>query len=221
MLVDLQLGADVDAAHRVVHQDDLGVGAERAGEQRLLLVAAGERQDVVVDVRRLDADALRASLRAMRAPRPALSIRPASPASACERTGDVAAAIDQSCSTPSFCRSPAISATGAGDGGLGLFAPARFEDLQQHARLAMAGRARHRPTISPLMRDQLRPGRPAAAAGAHDHGACRGRRRAFAQRCAPRSPTLPMAATRRRGRSSPPRRSATTPPSFITTMRSQ
>src|SRR5690242_15833490 len=37
-VVDFQLGADVDAAHRIVHQHDLGIGAERAGKQRLLLV---------------------------------------------------------------------------------------------------------------------------------------------------------------------------------------
>src|SRR5450755_1704244 len=40
-VVDLELGADVDAAHRIVHEDDPCVRAQRAGEQRLLLVAAG------------------------------------------------------------------------------------------------------------------------------------------------------------------------------------
>ena len=39
-IVDFELGADIDAAHRIIHQHDLGVGAERAGKQRLLLVAA-------------------------------------------------------------------------------------------------------------------------------------------------------------------------------------
>ena len=37
-IVDFELGAVVDAAHRVVHQHDSGVRAERAREQRLLLI---------------------------------------------------------------------------------------------------------------------------------------------------------------------------------------
>ena len=57
-LVDLDLGAVVDAAHRIVHQHDARVGGERAGEQRLLLIAARERQDVVADVGRADPDPL-------------------------------------------------------------------------------------------------------------------------------------------------------------------
>src|SRR5271165_4950862 len=56
-IIDLELGAVVDAAHRVVHQDDARVGGERPGEQRLLLVAAGERQDRIIDVGREDVDA--------------------------------------------------------------------------------------------------------------------------------------------------------------------
>src|SRR3546814_5244978 len=43
-VIDLELGADVDAAHGVVHQHDLGVGAQRAGEQHLLLVRSEERR---------------------------------------------------------------------------------------------------------------------------------------------------------------------------------
>ena len=41
-LVDGVLGADVDAAGGLVHQDDAGAGGEPAGEHDLLLVAAGE-----------------------------------------------------------------------------------------------------------------------------------------------------------------------------------
>src|SRR6185369_9386020 len=50
-VVDLDLGADVDAAHRIVHQYDPRIRAQGAGEQRLLLVAAGQRKDVVVHAR--------------------------------------------------------------------------------------------------------------------------------------------------------------------------
>src|SRR5438552_1621351 len=39
-IIDFELGADVDAAHRIVHQHQARVGAERAGEQRFLLIAA-------------------------------------------------------------------------------------------------------------------------------------------------------------------------------------
>src|ERR1700744_3224017 len=56
-IVDLELGAIVAPAHRIVHQHDPRVRAERAREQRFLLIAAGERQDVVVDVGRTDLDA--------------------------------------------------------------------------------------------------------------------------------------------------------------------
>src|SRR6185312_15064753 len=40
MLVELALGADIDAAQRVVEQHDLGLAGEGARDQRLLLVAA-------------------------------------------------------------------------------------------------------------------------------------------------------------------------------------
>src|SRR3954462_4613580 len=36
-IIDRALGTDVDAAHRIVHQHDARVRAERAGKQRLLL----------------------------------------------------------------------------------------------------------------------------------------------------------------------------------------
>ena len=66
-VVDLELGAVVDAAHRIVHQDDPGIGAERPREQRLLLVAARQRQDVVVGVGRADLDLVDPAFRPARA----------------------------------------------------------------------------------------------------------------------------------------------------------
>ena len=73
--VDLLLGADVDAAHRVVHDDDAGVGGERAGEERLLLVAAGEREDGVLHVGGADADLRCASPRRRRVSAPRVEER--------------------------------------------------------------------------------------------------------------------------------------------------
>src|SRR3954454_2895287 len=52
--VDLLLGADVHAAHRVVQEDDPRVGGEGAGEEDLLLVAAAQAQDRAVDPGGLD-----------------------------------------------------------------------------------------------------------------------------------------------------------------------
>src|SRR5437868_6867040 len=57
-IVDLELGAYVDAAHRIVHQDDAGVGPERAREQGLLLVSTRQRENVVVQARRANAHSL-------------------------------------------------------------------------------------------------------------------------------------------------------------------
>ena len=42
---DLGLGADVDAARRLVEDEQLAVHAQPAGQQHLLLVAAGELAD--------------------------------------------------------------------------------------------------------------------------------------------------------------------------------
>ena len=53
-LVDLGLGADVDAASRLVEQEHLGLDQEPAGEDALLLVAAGEAGDRNVAAGRLD-----------------------------------------------------------------------------------------------------------------------------------------------------------------------
>ncbi|OWK23035.1 hypothetical protein AJ87_40165 [Rhizobium yanglingense] len=54
--VDLLLGPDVDAAHRIVHQDNRSARRKRAREEYLLLVAAGKRQDAVVHIGRADLD---------------------------------------------------------------------------------------------------------------------------------------------------------------------
>ena len=48
-LVDRVLRAHVDAARRLVHQHDLGLGGEPAGEHDLLLVAAGEELHLLVE----------------------------------------------------------------------------------------------------------------------------------------------------------------------------
>ena len=53
-LVDLGLGADVDAAGGLVEQQDLGLDQEPAGEDALLLVAAREAGDRNVAAGRLD-----------------------------------------------------------------------------------------------------------------------------------------------------------------------
>src|SRR5688500_1971418 len=52
--VDLALGADVDAARRLVDEDDGAVGVEAACDQTLLLIAAGQLLDERVDARRAD-----------------------------------------------------------------------------------------------------------------------------------------------------------------------
>ena len=46
--LDLRLGADVDAARRLVEDQQLRVGAQPAREQHLLLVAAGELADLLL-----------------------------------------------------------------------------------------------------------------------------------------------------------------------------
>lgn len=52
--LDLGLGADVDAPGGLVEQQDLGLQAEPAGQQDLLLVAAGEFADLLLGARGLD-----------------------------------------------------------------------------------------------------------------------------------------------------------------------
>ncbi len=56
--VEVALGADVDAAGRVVEEDDGGAVDQAAGHQRLLLVAAGEREDRVVQALGREGEAL-------------------------------------------------------------------------------------------------------------------------------------------------------------------
>src|SRR3984957_2939547 len=53
-VIDFKLGVEIDAAHWIIHQHDARVRAKGAREQRLLLIAARERENVVVDVRRAD-----------------------------------------------------------------------------------------------------------------------------------------------------------------------
>lgn len=60
--LDLGLGADVDAAGGFVEQQDLGLQAEPAGQQDLLLVAAGELADLLFGARRLDPQPLHEDL---------------------------------------------------------------------------------------------------------------------------------------------------------------
>src|SRR5436190_16946649 len=54
--MDLRLGADVDAARRLVEDEDLRLSEQPAGDQHLLLIAAGEVQDRLLHCRRLDAE---------------------------------------------------------------------------------------------------------------------------------------------------------------------
>ncbi len=107
--VDLLLGADVDAAHRVVHQHHRRRARERPGEQHLLLVAARQRQDRCCSC---PACGCR-SARARSAPRPRFGAgRSASAATGrgSERSS-CSSAIDQSGKMPSVWRSPATKAT--------------------------------------------------------------------------------------------------------------
>ena len=55
--LDLGLGADVDAAGRIVEQQHPWLEAQDAGEQDLLLVAAGQLADPLIGARRLDPQA--------------------------------------------------------------------------------------------------------------------------------------------------------------------
>ena len=58
MRVDLVLGADVDAARRLVEDQHLGVGEQPLRQHHLLLVAAGQVADRLVDAGRADVGAL-------------------------------------------------------------------------------------------------------------------------------------------------------------------
>ena len=62
-LVELGLDADVDAARRLVEDEDRGIGEQPAGEDRLLLVAARELADRLAHRGEADAELLRPSRR--------------------------------------------------------------------------------------------------------------------------------------------------------------
>ena len=68
-LLDLGLGADVDAARRLVEDQQPRCGGQPAREQHLLLVAAGEVADERVGVGRPDVERLDVALRQLVLPR--------------------------------------------------------------------------------------------------------------------------------------------------------
>src|SRR5262249_30667990 len=54
--MNLGLGADVDAASRLVDNEELRIGGEPFGDDDALLVAAGEEGRLLLDARRLDGE---------------------------------------------------------------------------------------------------------------------------------------------------------------------
>ena len=87
-LVDLLLGADVEAAGRMVEDQDARAGLQPLGEHHLLLVAAREVEAQRVDAGRADAQARRPSSAARRRSG-RVSIRPSGAARAQARQRDV------------------------------------------------------------------------------------------------------------------------------------
>src|SRR3954471_4511161 len=75
--IHLRLGAHVDAARRLVEDEQRRIRRQRPGEQHLLLVAARQRADDCRRARRLDADAVGAGLREARPGRLAEKAEPA------------------------------------------------------------------------------------------------------------------------------------------------
>ena len=57
-LIEFLLGADVDAARRIVEKDDARVAHQPFGDHHLLLVAAGQRADRDIQPGRADAEQL-------------------------------------------------------------------------------------------------------------------------------------------------------------------
>jgi hypothetical protein len=57
---------DVDATKWIIHQQNLRIARQRTGEQDLLLVTAGQGQNVLIDVGRTDADFLAPRLKSAR-----------------------------------------------------------------------------------------------------------------------------------------------------------
>ena len=68
--VDVRLGADVDAARRLIDDEDARVARQPLGEQHLLLVAARQIAHLALDVRRGDAQLVDIALADLRASRP-------------------------------------------------------------------------------------------------------------------------------------------------------
>ncbi len=56
-VVDLLLGAHVDAARRLIHDDDLGLAFHGLAKHQLLLIAAGELPDTNARIPRPDIEA--------------------------------------------------------------------------------------------------------------------------------------------------------------------
>ncbi|MCY1304986.1 hypothetical protein D9M70_547630 [compost metagenome] len=54
--IDFLLGADINPAHGVVHQNGIGSGGKRTGKKHFLLIAAGKRQDAIAHIRCADLD---------------------------------------------------------------------------------------------------------------------------------------------------------------------
>ena len=112
--VHLGLGADVDAARRVVEQHDRRLRVQPLGEHDLLLVAARQRAGRLVDRAAADAQAARPARAPARAARPRARSGP-SAASPTERTWPMFSQSGLSSISPSRRRSPVTSATPARD----------------------------------------------------------------------------------------------------------
>ena len=55
---DLGMGAHIDAARRLIEDEEARFGGQPAGEQGLLLIAAGEKPDGLFRIRRADVEQL-------------------------------------------------------------------------------------------------------------------------------------------------------------------
>ena len=155
--VHLRLGADVDAARRVVEQHHRRLRVEPLGEHDLLLVAARQRARRVVD-RRACGRAARAPARARaRAARPARTISP-SAASPTARTWPMFSQIGLSSISPSRRRSPGTSATPAR---IALRSPCGTGRPPGSVTVPRVGRAGARRS-APAPRGGRRPPRPRA-----------------------------------------------------------
>ena len=84
---DLGMGADVDAAGRLVENEEARLGGKPAREQRLLLIAAGEKADGLFRIRRADVEELDEAVGDLVLPAPREQAQPA--ALRLERQDDV------------------------------------------------------------------------------------------------------------------------------------